>query len=152
MGFNPRTHAGCDSIKSPNLCGCAVSIHAPTQGATAVIPAMEVQGKVSIHAPTQGATLYICRYMQIRVVSIHAPTQGATIFLSLKTCKFKVSIHAPTQGATPAGAEGFCFTWFQSTHPRRVRQPLPELRRQVFVFQSTHPRRVRLPFRYIPVF
>ena len=36
--FNPRTHTGCDLLKLPIcLMSCAVSIHAPTRGATVTI-------------------------------------------------------------------------------------------------------------------
>ena len=54
--FNPRAHAGRDTMDSRAYLTGAVSIHAPTRGATewdsfrATIPA------VSIHAPTRGAT------------------------------------------------------------------------------------------------
>ena len=32
--FNPRTHEGCDPIKTTRCVGFKVSIHAPTRGAT----------------------------------------------------------------------------------------------------------------------
>ena len=34
ISFNPRTHEGCDLISNTLLKACAVSIHAPTRGAT----------------------------------------------------------------------------------------------------------------------
>ena len=54
--FNPRTHEGCDDT-SPNLAlRPAVSIHAPTRGATEVWRVEFSIKSVSIHAPTRGAT------------------------------------------------------------------------------------------------
>ena len=34
VGFNPRTHTGCDNISSMGTMVAVVSIHAPTRGAT----------------------------------------------------------------------------------------------------------------------
>ena len=78
--FNPRTHEGCDFyLDTPIYVHVAVSIHAPTRGATTEdtksprnlcfnprthegcdrkVPAYHPVLKVSIHAPTRGATLY----------------------------------------------------------------------------------------------
>ena len=55
---------------------------------------------VSIHAPTQGATIAGSKELFCRKVSIHAPTQGATQKSVADRVKDGVSIHAPTQGAT----------------------------------------------------
>ena len=57
VGFNPRTHAGCDAMISqlmPYYGG--VSIHAPTRGATSESATAADSFEVSIHAPTRGAT------------------------------------------------------------------------------------------------
>ena len=79
----------------------AVSIHAPTRGATHRLRAPDFPGRVSIHAPTRGATVgrntvpgatYKFQstrprgarqdpdevFAEIEDVSIHAPTRGAT--------------------------------------------------------------------------
>ena len=99
----------------------AVSIHAPTGGATFKRSHDFRGGHVSIHAPTGGAT---CRYafcIDLYLVSIHAPTGGATVNNTLRCGAIRfnprahggrdradagnnngriVSIHAPTGGAT----------------------------------------------------
>ena len=59
LGFNPRTHAGCDSVLADqHVDARLVSIHAPTRGATSTIPRYRIVCTVSIHAPTRGATRY----------------------------------------------------------------------------------------------
>ena len=157
--FNPRTHAGCDWRHSRCVWHWAVSIHAPTQGATRYLrdkrPKLVFQSthprRVRPSATTDDVVVF--------QVSIHAPTQGATDG-SQRLGRQDISIHAPTQGATVGGQhlqspEGFnprthagCdarageqprMAAFQSTHPRRVR-PIGS---SSISFQSTHPRRVR---------
>ncbi len=113
---------------------CLVSIHAPTQGATALTAARSAASRVSIHAPTQGATndelfaLYSTstfqstrprrarhckhfRYLDLTDVSIHAPTQGATDPTSDHRLTGQVSIHAPTQGATSRTVRLIMIMW-----------------------------------------
>ena len=102
-------------------------------------------GAVSIHAPTKGATCRDFILYRVIVVSIHAPTKGATGWLGgFKNC-LAVSIHAPTKGAT-------VIPWllstriktFQSTLPRRERPHLGQYGAIPCPFQSTLPRRERL--------
>ena len=124
----------------------AVSIHAPTRGATSYITILVQLLRVSIHAPTRGATSTTrpifdmpsfnprthtgCdRFDDIEPistkVSIHAPTRGATPQSNKSTRRTLVSIHAPTRGATPiVGAKSSVCFRFQSTHPHGVRQGL----------------------------
>ena len=56
LGFNPRTHTGCDPPRPFIHVALVVSIHAPTRGATCVPKEFFRTGIVSIHAPTRGAT------------------------------------------------------------------------------------------------
>ena len=61
--FNPRTHVGCDVLALPLSGDAAISIHAPTWGATLRLVKNIFQFTISIHAPTWGATpttLSIC--------------------------------------------------------------------------------------------
>ena len=55
----------------------------------------------------------------------------------------RVSIHAPAWGATPWTWWKQPRWWFQSTHPRGVRQAWQHHDRGLTRFQSTHPRGVR---------
>jgi hypothetical protein len=60
QSFNPRAHAGRDTAPSPTPCrSIAVSIHAPTRGATGWAEGFVAVFVVSIHAPTRGATLSV---------------------------------------------------------------------------------------------
>ena len=100
VSFNPRTHTGCDLKCRPYLVAdLAVSIHAPTRGATADSDFADLDLEVSIHAPTRGATAGCAAPCLASLVSIHAPTRGATLTLLRIVAK----------------------TVFQSTHPHGVR-------------------------------
>ena len=122
LGFNPRTHMGCDclgvSLVSRSLCfnprthmGCdvapptkereeRVSIHAPTWGATLAKDDLVTQAKFQSTHP-QGVRLRLVYKFYIRhTVSIHAPTWGATPRPRHLPSGGEVSIHAPTWGAT----------------------------------------------------
>ena len=121
VSFNPRTHEGCDHVKSE----------------------VEAKSNVSIHAPTRGATVKAAVFKGAVRVSIHAPTRGATLRSAIALQKYKVSIHAPTRGATFLLVFVSSFLLFQSTHPRGVRRTLERERALPSLFQSTHPRGVR---------
>ena len=101
----------------------AISIHAPTRGAT--------DGR-KIHRPTEtyfnprsherSDVVSVQVVAVLLTISIHAPTRGATDFEVLKWKKLKISIHAPTRGATIDC--GVIDNWrlFQSTLPREERR------------------------------
>ena len=99
---------------------------------------------ISIHAPTRGATnsLPLC-YLRF-MISIHAPTRGATdpVFLFLWV-QIMISIHAPTRGATFPPRLPPSATLFQSTLPREERRPITNSVVPIRVFQSTLPREER---------
>ena len=146
MYFNSRSHAGSDmdiyaDILRPMIfqftlprgerrhgpaCPApdrAISIHAPTRGATKSIDNRGTFLEISIHAPTRGATALDRAAMVLQEISIHAPTRGATLqrcwpsplatsfqftlprgerppFFDFGGVHVKISIHAPTRGAT----------------------------------------------------
>ena len=54
--FNPRSHEGSDTHGDSVSVYMAVSIHAPTKGATGTFHLCTYDVDVSIHAPTKGAT------------------------------------------------------------------------------------------------
>jgi len=122
-----------------------VSIHAPARDATFVVVWHQFARFVSIHAPARDATCENPRYGYLYRVSIHAPARDATEGIQEGSQRFGVSIHAPARDATsqretvlvnvmgfnPRTREGcdligFGFEpsadWFQSTHPRGMRQ------------------------------
>ena len=78
--FNPRTHVGCDLGRRAADCRVAISIHAPTWGATDQAPLQQCLSNISIHAPTWGATVKSRHAVRQVLISIHAPTWGATFF------------------------------------------------------------------------
>ena len=122
IGFNPRTHTGCDQqkvlLKSLTPCfnprthtGCdarhvalgrlAYCFNPRTHTGCDICIFLSTTPKiVSIHAPTRGATKSIDDINRLKQVSIHAPTRGATLRKLAQLRAFQVSIHAPTRGAT----------------------------------------------------
>ena len=126
FGFNPHTHAGCDTFFRISTQPFFVSIHTPTQGVTFAAVCKERFGIVSIHTPTQGVTRKKSLSTKKKAVSIHTPTQGVTTHSSIFNMIYcfnphthagcddvqnqllqlqKVSIHTPTQGVTPHGGK-----------------------------------------------
>ena len=108
---------------NPNsLVTFAISIHAPTRGATKSLRKGGGGQFISIHAPTRGATFpFSARSFNLvdfnprsyersdgkafttlddRLISIHAPTRGATLTAFFMEENNMISIHAPTRGAT----------------------------------------------------
>ena len=54
--FNPRSHKGSDLDVREDDSYNAISIHAPTRGATITTVQKDSLIAISIHAPTRGAT------------------------------------------------------------------------------------------------
>ena len=100
----------------------AVSIHAPTRGATRIGERSSMiwccfnpRAHAGRDSRERGAS-------KIHLVSIHAPTRGATDGQHTITVERDVSIHAPTRGATGNGVGSVSFAgMFQSTRPRGAR-------------------------------
>ena len=121
--FNPRTHAGCDCYDCNKLHGGRVSIHAPTQGATAAIsgwirPALfqsthprRVRPRIALatamttcfnprtHA---GCDLGAIQLQGCKQAGFNPRTHAGCDLgeAVLYQANGQVSIHAPTQGAT----------------------------------------------------
>ena len=55
--FNPRSYKRSDKEQHRDIMSLAISIHAPTRGATANDNKDIISPIISIHAPTRGATL-----------------------------------------------------------------------------------------------
>ena len=76
--FNPRTHAGCDYKDLYEAKVTEVSIHAPTQGATASMASLSARGRFQSTHPRRVRLNWDTCSDTVNDVSIHAPTQGAT--------------------------------------------------------------------------
>ena len=100
VDFNPRTHVGCDDKLDGLMLDVAISIHAPTWGATPELTCTQWQACISIHAPTWGATH----------AAVHYDLCG----------KFQ-STH-PRGVRQVLSYQREAFGLFQSTHPRGVRR------------------------------
>jgi len=103
-----------------------------------------VNWAVSIHAPTRGATQRQARTGGGERVSIHAPTRGATSMIhDSYACRsgFNPRAHA---GRDCERVDGFRQHGpFQSTRPRGARQGRRDQRGRCGKFQSTRPRGAR---------
>ena len=121
----------------------AVSIHAPTRGATVQGHARRPRRRFQSTRPRGArrvenpALQHLIKFQSTRPrgarpgrascegiagdVSIHAPTRGATFVSSCMSVSMKVSIHAPTRGATISADHLGRLSAFQSTRPRGAR-------------------------------
>ena len=169
--FNPRTHAGCDSVTDitqtdftmfqsthPRRVRLSLAGSAPAFGVFQSthprrVRRLRLRQKQTIltFQSTHPRRVRRCRASTARPirVSIHAPTQGATDYDHYLDHLKAVSIHAPTQGAT-FNHYISSLLFFVSIHAPT--QGATNSYLQFFVislFQSTHPRRVRQRrFRY----
>ena len=151
LGFNPRTHTGCDAACRNLMTKVYVSIHAPTRGATTANYAANgiVQGfNPRTHTGCDGLIAYQplnghsfnprthtgCDFITISIVSRNGSFNPRTHTGCDNSCKIwlvlsRVSIHAPTRGATFVTVLILKSEEFQSTHPHGVRhQPFSSFR------------------------
>ena len=122
----------------------AVSIHAPTKGATGISIIIFFSNACFNPRSHEGSDDNIIEISKNQYVSIHAPTKGATpAHTALRTLK---------TGFNPRSHEGsdqknVLLKWkiylFQSTLPRRERPTAMPISQPCSVFQSTLPRRER---------
>ena len=129
--------------ESTHIIHQAVSIHAPTRGATQ---------KRAIAAQKQEFQSTHLREVRHRVlcastpqsVSIHEPTRGATILFTYAPYVIHVSIHAPTRGATSSvSSSSPTCTCFNPRTYERCDYSSGDIVACKRVFQSTHLREVR---------
>ena len=122
IGFNPRTHTGCDDDKPASgnyYDGFNPRTHT---GCDVVSDELEQVEKVSIHAPTRGATHPSHIPYRFHIVSIHAPTRGATarqLWNTRTASRFNPRTH--TGCDTTFFPTVVSVGSFQSTHPHGVR-------------------------------
>ena len=166
-GFNPRTHTGCD-VCCAVICTTARTFQSTHPHGVRLSVAVSARDRVavSIHAPTRGATLTSLACCMYRLVSIHAPTRGATKN-SVKHPPRYESFNPRTHTGcdVPRGCVWPLPNPFQSTHPHGVRPSHLQLlyatrcfnprthtgcdiNKQAtllrgLLFQSTHPHGVR---------
>ena len=122
MGFNPRTHEGCDhgrSVYCQHPGGFNPRTHEGCDFLVVIVSS-------------------VCRSFNPRT------HEGCDCLVIVSVSRIRVSIHAPTRGATINRVKRNARSKFQSTHPRGVRLCIFEVYRQLQQFQSTHPRGVRL--------
>ena len=127
LGFNPRSHEGSDTAQADKQNKWnAVSIHAPTKGATYIEEILPNDTVVSIHAPTKGATHVDIHLncivgfqstlprrerrqgikLGVRPVCFNPRShEGSDDYNTVLRRVVKVSIHAPTKGATGTGRQ-----------------------------------------------
>ena len=143
LGFNPHTHAGCDSCKIPHIRHRQVSIHTPTQGVTRqsmLFHSLLISFNPHTHAGcdllllvmlsvllrsfnphTHAGCDCVCIMLYLCWIGFNPHTHaGCDCSWSFFSVGFEVSIHTPTQGVTSKIETCLSDYVFQSTHPRRV--------------------------------
>ena len=122
----------------------AVSIHAPTRGATARWRSSRCSGPFRSTPPREGRpSITPCDPIR-PIVSIHAPTRGATLrnrIASARRSLFRST--PPREGRLVYGAKYQAWQAFRSTPPREGRLPLQRRRKTLIQFRSTPPREGR---------
>ena len=117
----------------------AISIHAPTRGATIMtviaIPVYLFQSTL----PQGERRFSLKKEVCSMEISIHAPTRGATSFVLDMTSDIYISIHAPTRGATSYRTDFGVTAVFQSTLPQGERLGWLGAVAKISSFQSTLP-------------
>ncbi len=123
MSFNPRAHAGRDTVLTTyRINQKGVSIHAPMQGATQAGGIKLNPLQVSIHAPMQGATIIKIFNITEKVSfnpRAHAGRDRRKRSRGRITRGFNPRAHAGRDGGDRFGPES-C-KGFQSTRPCRAR-------------------------------
>ena len=121
----------------------AVSIHAPTRGATQDTGGCSHRGDVSIHAPTRGATV---RRSELRSRDMFQSTRPHGARLKMHTNfadfpGFNPRAHTGRDAAMPA--ERPTRYGFQSTRPHGARHTIKTIFGLIAMFQSTRPHGAR---------
>ena len=165
LGFNPRTHEGCDIYCSVQFISVLVSIHAPTRGAT---DKTERHFNVKMFQSThpRGVRHRLGCYCQtlccfnprthegcdvvsvmshVIMIGFNPRTHEGCDLLVVVTMLFPTSFNPRThEGCDKMSNNGiFANRAFQSTHPRGVRHIYLDFKDYLEKFQSTHPRGVR---------
>ena len=124
LGFNPRAHVGRDLSMFVNVFyDASFNPRAHVGRDSGMIYLFWSLSAVSIHAPTWGATSgMIYLFWSLSAVSIHAPTWGATRRTDRTTSRTWFQSTRP-RGARPSAiVSGLPWnTKFQSTRPRGAR-------------------------------
>ena len=144
--FNPRTHEGCDSL--PYLLMAAPTRFQSTHPRRVRLHNFynDVrQLAVSIHAPTKGATYvkWALRSRDYKFQSTH-PRRVRPFGVRDDSVETLFQSTHPRRVRPGISTTPHTVMRFQSTHPRRVRRKGCSVMLSAFMFQSTHPRRVRL--------
>ena len=144
----------------------AISIHAPTRGATGGVLYVNCVTRyfnprshkgsdhklrtkffsmpISIHAPTRGATALVRDLQKQSAISIHAPTRGATLVADAVNQAVSISIHAPTRGATSIRRTSTSVQPISIHAPTRGATQFLVIKEDLPRFQSTLPQGERL--------
>ena len=168
IGFNPRTHTGCDAEISGRIEALSEFQSTHPHGVRhyelkvtdgdAVFQSTHPHGVrlgevwfcwLGRHGGFNPRTHTGCdsrSYTQhvFIMVSIHAPTRGATLHGPVLRRGIRVSIHAPTRGATLIFQTKTNFSRRFNPRTHTGCDIVPLVRGVAGVFQSTHPHGVRL--------
>ena len=100
-GFNPRSHGGSDGITRPTAEGGLCFNPRSHGGSDGHRPEpMQSRSRVSIHAPTEGATAHRIYNRTVDMFQSTLPRRERLNGVAYVTEAISVSIHAPTEGAT----------------------------------------------------
>ena len=104
--FNPRSHEGSDEKKRDPEWYKAISIRAPTRGATWYGRKHADRNDISIRAPTRGATAAGLETLLPFIFQSALPRGERLGWFTLAMLLVNISIRAPTRGATGNESSG----------------------------------------------
>ena len=123
--FNPRSHEGSDYVNVTSCRLSAISIHAPTKGATHFPLCPSVHSHYFNPRSHEGSDAFsIVSVSSFALFQSTLPRRERLYSFNFSPPVQKISIHAPTKGATYFHHLFINFNLFQSTLPRRERQQL----------------------------
>ena len=140
--FNPRSHEGSDDAEIARVeAEIAISIHAPTRGAT-MIPRTKAPIRNYFNPRShEGSDVAVRKNNKNSLYFNPRSHEGSDAIVARRLEQRNISIHAPTRGATVHRYIALV-VWrgFQSTLPRGERRCQTTATTRLILFQSTLPR------------
>ena len=143
--FNPRSHKGSDGFEKGRTWARIYFNPRSHKGSDTAINGSLLDYAISIHAPTRGATKPLAQPGQFPGFQSTLPQGERLLPVLLIVINFDISIHAPTRGATDIPGHIHILCGFQSTLPQGERQDTVVTNKPILVISIHAPTRGATP-------